>query len=172
MSDSSRFSQSRFLHAVLPAFVLAVSVGQIYAFTIFSDPIAQRLAATAEEAADLRAAVQFAFSLGIFFLGMGAAFFGKIVERNIRLSTMIGTALFSLVFNLPSLKVSEQRSETLAMSEYTNTINPIIDVLSMVCGIESLKTGIVSKGNTLIKQNAERTTIEGTMIAQIGRAHV
>lgn len=81
-------SPSRFLHAILPAFILAVSVGQIYAFTIFSDPIATRLGET-------RAAVQFAFSLGIFFLGMGAAFFGKIVEKNIRASTFIGTALFT-----------------------------------------------------------------------------
>ena len=34
----------RFLRAVLPAFLLAVSVGQIYAFTNFSDEIAQTIA--------------------------------------------------------------------------------------------------------------------------------
>ena len=67
--------------------MLAVSVGQIYAFTNFSTEIASYIGSTQKE-------VQFAFSLGIFFLGMGAAFFGKIVERNIRLSTIIGTALF------------------------------------------------------------------------------
>ncbi len=77
----------RFFRAVLPAFLLAVSVGQIYAFTNFSSEIAKHIGET-------KGAVQFAFSLGIFFLGMGAAFFGKIVERNIRLSTMIGTTLF------------------------------------------------------------------------------
>ncbi len=77
----------RFLSAVLPAFLLAVSVGQIYAFTNFSTEIANAIGQTQKE-------VQFAFSLGIFFLGMGAAFFGKIVEKNIRLSTAIGTALF------------------------------------------------------------------------------
>ena len=82
----------RFLRAVLPAFLLAVSVGQIYAFTNFSDGIAQYIS-TAETPVT-KAQVQFAFSLGIFFLGMGAAFFGKIVERNIRLSTLIGTTLF------------------------------------------------------------------------------
>jgi len=85
----------RFVRAVLPAFLLAVSVGQIYAFTIFSDPIAQFLTGgDAEAAIRIRPQVQFAFSLGIFFLGMGAAFFGKIVEKNIRLSTLIGTILF------------------------------------------------------------------------------
>ena len=77
----------RFVRAVLPAFLLAVSVGQIYAFTNFSTEIANYIGETQKS-------VQFAFSLGIFFLGMGAAFFGKIVERNIRLSTIIGTALF------------------------------------------------------------------------------
>ncbi len=82
----------RFFRAVLPAFLLAVSVGQIYAFTNFSDGIASYIS-TAENPVT-KAQVQFAFSLGIFFLGMGAAFFGKIVERNIRLSTLIGTSLF------------------------------------------------------------------------------
>ena len=85
---------TRFFRAVLPAFLLAVSVGQIYAFTVFSDPIARVLATDEAAAVALRPQVQFAFSLGIFFLGMGAAFFGKIVERNIRLSTLVGTALF------------------------------------------------------------------------------
>lgn len=77
----------RFIRAVLPAFLLAVSVGQIYAFTNFSTEIANHIGRSQKE-------VQFAFSLGIFFLGMGAAFFGKIVEKNIRLSTIIGTTLF------------------------------------------------------------------------------
>ena len=77
----------RFFRSVLPAFLLAVSVGQIYAFTNFSSEIAAHIGETQKS-------VQFAFSLGIFFLGMGAAFFGKIVEKNIRLSTIIGTTLF------------------------------------------------------------------------------
>ena len=72
----------RMVRAVIPAFLLAVSVGQIYAFTNFSTEIARHIG-------ESERAVQFAFSLGIFFLGMGAAFFGKIVERNIKLSTMM-----------------------------------------------------------------------------------
>jgi len=77
----------RIFRAVLPAFLLAISVGQIYAFTNFASEISKYTGNSLE-------AVQFAFSLGIFFLGMGAAFFGKIVERNIRMSTIIGTVLF------------------------------------------------------------------------------
>lgn len=73
--------------AVIPAFILAVSVGQIYAFTNFSTLISDYIGQSLQS-------VQFAFSLSIFFLGMGAAFFGKIVEKNIRLSTIIGIVLF------------------------------------------------------------------------------
>ena len=58
----------RIFRAVLPAFLLAVSVGQIYAFTNFSSEIAEYIGESQKN-------VQFAFSLGIFFLGMGAAFF-------------------------------------------------------------------------------------------------
>lgn len=75
------------VHAVIPAVLLAVSAGQIYAFTNFSSDIAAAIGASQE-------AVQFAFSLGIFFLGMGAAFFGRIVEKNIGLATAVGTSLF------------------------------------------------------------------------------
>ena len=89
----------RFMRAVLPAFLLAVSVGQIYAFTNFSTEIADYIGRSQKE-------VQFAFSLGIFFLGMGAAFFGKIVEKNIRISTLIGTTLFISGLVVTSLGIS------------------------------------------------------------------
>ena len=72
----------RIFRAVLPAFLLAVSVGQIYAFTNFSDEIARCIGESQKD-------VQFAFSLGIFFLGMGAAFFGKIFGPFTSLSTFI-----------------------------------------------------------------------------------
>ena len=86
---SSILNRKRFWNALVPAILLALSVGQIYAFTIFSDPIAKYIGNNTTQAS-----VQFAFSLGIFFLGMGAAFFGKIVEKNIRLSAFVGLALF------------------------------------------------------------------------------
>ena len=92
-------SVKRIWRAVVPEFLVAVSVGQIYAFTNFSTQIAEYIGET-------KSAVQFAFSLGIFFLGMGAAFFGKIVERNIRLSTMIVTTLFIAGLLVTSLGVS------------------------------------------------------------------
>ncbi len=73
--------------------------------------------------------------------------------------------LLTLAFNLPDLRVTEQRAETLAIKEYTEAANPVLDIMSMMCGIEDLKTQVITKGNVLIKQNAERNTVEGTMIA-------
>ncbi|MCR5622862.1 MAG: PBP1A family penicillin-binding protein [Treponema sp.] len=75
------------------------------------------------------------------------------------------TSLISLIFNMPSLRVSSQRNEILALKEYRETINPIIDIFSIISGAETLKTEMVNKGNAMIQQNTERTTIEGTMIA-------
>ena len=95
--------RKRIFNAVLPAVLLALAVGQIYAFTIFSKPIAEHIGAP-------QPTVQFAFSLGIFFLGMGAAFFGRIVEGHIRIATYVGLSLFlsgllvtALGINLKSL---------------------------------------------------------------------
>lgn len=90
--------KNKLVCAVIPAFILAVSVGQIYAFTNFSTPISESIG-------ESKAMVQFAFSLGIFFLGMGAAFFGKIVEKNIRLATIIGTCFFICGMVLSGLSV-------------------------------------------------------------------
>ena len=93
----------RFIHSVLPAFLFAVSVGQIYAFTNFADEMARYVGRTQQQD------VQFAFSLGIFFLGIGAAFFGKLVERNIRISSIVGTILFLGGLCVTALGI-EQRS--------------------------------------------------------------
>ena len=75
------------------------------------------------------------------------------------------TELLTLTFNLGKLKVSQQRNESLALSAYTRTINPIVDVMSLVCGIDSLKLGVVNKANATAKSNVGKNLIEGTMIA-------
>lgn len=72
--------------------------------------------------------------------------------------------LLSLVFNLPAIKMSKERSLQIANDTFVNQINPILDVCSMMFGLENLKVGIVNKANTISKQEDEKTTIEGTMI--------
>lgn len=77
----------KLIHGIIPAILLTLVVGSIYAFSLFVDPIANQMSISREK-------VQIAFSLGIFFLGMGAAFFGPLVEKNIKASTILGTFLF------------------------------------------------------------------------------
>lgn len=75
------------MHGILPAMLLSTSVGQIYAFTNFVNDISTYIGCSTST-------IQWAFSLGIFFLGMGAAFFGKLVEKNIKASSCLGMFLF------------------------------------------------------------------------------
>ncbi len=91
-------------------------------------------------------------------------------ERNSRSSLAYRTyipmaELLALTFNLPAIKLSEQRAESLANSVFLTRINPVIDVMSLVCGIDSLKVGAINKANSLAKKRSEKTTIEGTMIS-------
>ena len=86
-------------------------------------------------------------------------------RSNLAYSTYIPmTELLALLFDIPSLKVSEQRAKFVANSTYINKINPVLDVISMMTGTDSLKIDIVNIATTLAKQEAVKTTIEGTMI--------
>lgn len=75
------------------------------------------------------------------------------------------TELLSLVFNLPAIKVSEQRAEALSNAAYMNTINPILDVVSMMTGVDTLKVSVINRANAETKKESEKTTIEGTMVS-------
>ena len=86
-------------------------------------------------------------------------------RSNLAYSTYIPmTELLSLLFDIPSLKVSEQRAQFVANSTFINQLNPVLDVVSMMTGTERLKIDIVNKAVALAKQEDEKTTIEGTMI--------
>ena len=86
-------------------------------------------------------------------------------RSNLAYSTYIPmTELLALLFDIPSLKVSEQRAKFVANSTFINQINPVLDVISMMTGTEQLKIDIVNKAVALAKQEDEKTTIEGTMI--------
>ena len=58
----------------LAGVILHLMIGSVYAWSVFSVPIAQ--ATTWSESS-----ISFAFSLAIFFLGMSAAFMGRLVEK-------------------------------------------------------------------------------------------
>lgn len=75
------------------------------------------------------------------------------------------TELLSLVFNLPAIKVSEQRAEAIANAAYMSQINPILDVVTMMTGCNNLKGSIINRANSETKKESEKTTIEGTMVS-------
>jgi OFA family oxalate/formate antiporter-like MFS transporter len=73
----------KWIHGALPAFLMHLSAGTIYAFSLFVKPLSQHMGFSELQ-------IQFAFSLAIFFLGMSAAFGGSLVEKNIEKATHIG----------------------------------------------------------------------------------
>ncbi|WP_242457125.1 penicillin-binding protein 1A [Treponema zioleckii] len=73
--------------------------------------------------------------------------------------------MIALAFNIPGLKLSKQRNETVTMNTYSEEVNPVVDVLAMMFGEESLKTAIGNKANLIRNANAEKKQVEGTMIS-------
>ena len=78
---------NKWIRGALPALFIHLSIGSVYAWSLFVEPIANYINAT-------QSSVQFAFSLAIFFLGMSAAFGGNIVEKNIHKSSLISCVCF------------------------------------------------------------------------------
>ena len=75
------------------------------------------------------------------------------------------TELIALLFNLPGIKVSEQRTEAVANATYLNEVNPVLDIFSLMCGLDNLKVSVINRANAKTKKENEKTTIEGTMIS-------
>lgn len=82
-------NQNKWVRAAIPALLLHCSIGTVYCWSIFSQEIAEYIGFS-------KGAVEWAFSFAIFFLGMSAAFLGKIVEKDIHKSSLIATICFSL----------------------------------------------------------------------------
>ena len=73
---------NKWIRAAIPALLLHCSIGTVYCWSIFSQEIAEHIGHT-------KAATEWAFSFAIFFLGMSAAFAGKLVELNIHISSLV-----------------------------------------------------------------------------------
>lgn len=73
--------------SVVPTLLLTLSIGMCYAFSLFSVPIATCLSAPIS-------IVSLAFCLNILCLGLGAAFFGRLVEKRIKSAAWLSCSLF------------------------------------------------------------------------------
>lgn len=80
---------NKWIRAAIPALLLHFSIGTVYCWSIFSQEIADYIGFS-------KGATEWAFSIAIFFLGMSAAFFGNVVERDIHKSSLIATICFSV----------------------------------------------------------------------------
>lgn len=90
---------NKWIRGALPALFIHLSIGSVYAWSLFVEPIATYINATQSK-------VQFAFSLAIFFLGTSAAFGGSIVEKDIHKSSLISCICFCSGLLLTSFAIS------------------------------------------------------------------
>lgn len=80
--------ENKWLRAALPALLIHCSIGTVYCWSLVKGDIAEYIGRSKSE-------VEWGFSLAIFFLGMSAAFAGKIVERDIHKSSLMAAVLFT-----------------------------------------------------------------------------
>ena len=80
---------NKWMRAAIPALLIHCSIGTVYCWSTFKEAIADKIGMSTF-------AVGWAFSLAIFFLGMSAAFAGKMVEKNIHKSSIISCICFTV----------------------------------------------------------------------------
>jgi len=80
---------NKWTRAAIPALLLHCSIGTVYCWSTFKGSIAAEIGQGV-------GAVEWAFSIAIFFLGMSAAFLGNIVEKDIHKSSLIATICFAV----------------------------------------------------------------------------
>ena len=80
---------NKWTRAAIPALLIHCAIGTVYCWSLFKGPIA-------EMSGIEQAALEWAFSLAIFFLGMSAAFLGDFVEKNIHLASLISAICFAV----------------------------------------------------------------------------
>jgi OFA family oxalate/formate antiporter-like MFS transporter len=79
---------NKWTRAAIPALLIHCSIGTVYCWSTFKEAIAQQIGMSTF-------AVGWAFSFAIFFLGMSAAFAGKLVELNIHISSLVSCICFT-----------------------------------------------------------------------------
>lgn len=79
----------KWIRSAIPALLIHCSIGTVYCWSTIKEAVANVIVMP-------QSAVGVAFSLAIFFLGMSAAFAGKLVELNIHKSSLIAAICFTV----------------------------------------------------------------------------
>lgn len=74
----------KWLHGAIPALLIHGCIGTVYCWSLLYDYIKESITGNCT----------WAFSLAIFFLGISAAFFGPLVEKNVKKAATISSILF------------------------------------------------------------------------------
>jgi OFA family oxalate/formate antiporter-like MFS transporter len=168
-----KMNKNRLLHGLLPALLLNLSIGSVYAFTSLS-------AALMESMTYSKAEIQFAFSLAIFFLGTSAAFFGNLVERNTKKSSIVSCLTFTAGLLIAALGV-KQNSLLILYLGYgvvmgiglgTGYLTPVKSLMQWYPNNKGLSTGLAvtffglaaTVAAPLIKGLLSVTTASGTLL--------
>ena len=75
------------------------------------------------------------------------------------------TELVSLVFNIPELKTTNQLRDKEVISTFNNQVTPIMDIFSLIGGLEDLKISVINRATTTQKEQTTKKQIEGTMLS-------
>ncbi len=74
------------------------------------------------------------------------------------------TEMLALAYDLPQLAVSTERMNIKSQAYYRKDLNPVVDMMSLMFGISSLKME-TNKSNAMAHVAAARTTVEGALIS-------
>lgn len=73
------------------------------------------------------------------------------------------TTLISLAFNIPALHMDSERVQAKTLNYYRNTLNPVIDMAAMLCGLNGLKI-VSTKSTVQVQDELSKKVVEGTLI--------
>lgn len=90
---------NKWKNGAIPALLIHVCIGSVYCWSLIKDKAADALGTSTSS-------IEIAFSLAIFFLGMSAAFFGRMVELNVQKSAKIATFFFTSGLGLCALSLN------------------------------------------------------------------
>lgn len=89
----------RIIKSIVPCLLLTLCIGFCYAFSLFVPQISEAMNCGINT-------VRFVFCINIFFLGIGAAFFGNVVEKHIKIASTISTVLLYMGLLLTSISIA------------------------------------------------------------------
>ena len=84
-----KYIENKWMRAAVPALLIHCSIGTVYCWSTFKEAIGAQIQMSSFS-------VGWAFSLAIFFLGMSAAFAGKMVEKDIHKSSLVSCICFTV----------------------------------------------------------------------------